>query len=53
MSGNKTLRRNINSKKKKLRQFFLFVIHKTLNIYEESMIQTEHNYLICGQFRSP
>ena len=36
---NKPLRRNINSKKKELRQYFLFAKHKTLKLYEDRMTQ--------------
>ena len=32
---------------------FLFVIYTSLKIYEDSMIQTQPNYLFFGQFRPP
>ena len=43
-SWNRPLRRNINSNKRELRQFFLFVIHTTLKIYEE--VWHKHNLMI-------
>ena len=36
-----------------IRATFLFVVHTTLKIYEDNMIQTQHNNFILSWFRPP